>query len=111
MNWNAEVTVDPTVLQLVVGALLPMLVALVAKQNAHAAVKAILLLFLSVLGGWLTELQAQGGSFVLGPTVVSILVVFATAVLSHFGLLKPINLSGSQSVIAKNIPGGIGQEP
>lgn len=110
MNWDETVNVAPTVLTLLVGFLLPAVVAFVTKRWADSWYKAIVLLFLSVIAGWLTELQANGGTFKLWPTVVNILVTFATAVISHFGLLQPTHVTGSDGIIQLSVPGGIGTE-
>jgi hypothetical protein len=70
--------------------------------------KALLLLFLSVLGGLLNQIIAQGGSFVLADTLWYIVGTYSLAVLAHYGLLSPLQVTGAQGTIAKNLPDGIG---
>ena len=103
-----EVIVDEYWLTLIVGVLLPGVTALVTHRLAHAGVKALVLLFLSVLGGWLTQLQQEGGHFEVWSTIANILLAFATAVIAHYGILKPINLTGSTGIIQRGIPAGVG---
>jgi hypothetical protein len=107
---DKPITFDPTLLTVVVAVVLPALVALITKRIADSWYKAVVLVLLSVLGGWLTELQANGGTFYLWPTVVNILITFGTAVVAHFGLLQPMHVTGSDGVIQLNVPGGIGTE-
>jgi ABC-type antimicrobial peptide transport system permease subunit len=106
---DTTVIVDPTVLAVLVGAVLPMVTALVTHKLADSSVKALVLVLLSIVAGWLTELQKNGGSFQLWPTVVNILITFATAVVTHFGLLQPLHVTGSDGMIQKVVPGGIGK--
>lgn len=105
----AEVQVSPTVLTGLTGVVLPMVVAFVAKRSAPPSVKAAILLFLATVSGVATEVAAEGGEFALLPTVVNIGVTFAIAVLTHFGLLKPLRVTGSDGVIMTKVPGGIGR--
>ena len=104
------VTITAYWLTFLVGVVLPALTALVTKAHAPDAVKAVVLLLLSVLTGWATTLQASGGSFDLKTAVIGVFVAFVTAVASHFGLLKQIGVTGSDGVIARAVPGGIGPD-
>jgi len=108
MDLNAVVTPNPTVLTFIVSVLLPMVVALVTRKFSDGSVKALTLLFLSIISGWATELAASGGSFELKSTVINIVVTFGLAVLAHFGLWKPVNITGDAGAIMKAVPGGIG---
>lgn len=82
-------------LGLLVSVVLPVLVGLVTTRVTHAGVKAVLLLALTALNGFLVELQAGGEGYDLGTAVVLTLVSFGTAVLSHFGLWKPTGVAGA----------------
>jgi hypothetical protein len=102
------VTIDEYWLNLLVSTLLPVVVALVTKRFAEGSTRALILLFLSVLTGFFTTLQATGGTFELKATVVGILVSFVTAVATHTGLLNGL-VTGDGGVILKSlVPGGIG---
>lgn len=81
-------------LGLAISVVLPVLVGLITTRVTHAGAKAVLLLFLTALNGFLVELQAGGEGYDLGTAVVLTLVSFGTAVLSHFGLWKPTGVSG-----------------
>lgn len=81
-------------LGLAISVALPVLVGLVTTRVTHAGTKAVLLLALTALNGFLIELQAGGAGYDLGSAVVLTLVSFGTAVLSHFGLWKPTGVSG-----------------
>jgi uncharacterized membrane protein (DUF4010 family) len=102
------VNIDPMVLQILVAFLLPAVVALITNRLAGGHVKALTLLFLNLIAAWLTELQRNDGTFQLWPTVIALCYMFATGVLTHFGLLEPIKVTGTNGVIQKVVPGGIG---
>ncbi|MFD5419509.1 hypothetical protein ACFWJT_15970 [Streptomyces sp. NPDC127069] len=81
-------------LGLLVSVVLPVLVGLVTTRVTSAGTKAVLLLALSTLNGLLVEIAHPGPGFDLGTAAVLALVAFATGVLAHFGLWKPVGLSG-----------------
>lgn len=78
---------------LLISVVLPVLVGLVTKRVTHAGVKAVLLLALSTLNGFLVEFAHPGPDYDFGTAVVLTLVAFATGVLAHFGLWKPTGVS------------------
>ncbi|MGW3191586.1 hypothetical protein ACWDBT_27475 [Streptomyces ardesiacus] len=80
-------------LGLLISVVLPVLVGLVTKRVTHAGVKAVLLLALSTLNGFLVELAHPGPDYNVGTAVVLSLVAFGTGVLAHFGLWKPTGVS------------------
>lgn len=80
---------------LLVSVVLPVLVGLVTTRVTHAGVKAVLLLALSGVNGFLVEYVAGGPGYDVGTAAVLALVAFATGVLSHFGLWKPAGVSGA----------------
>jgi hypothetical protein len=82
-------------LGLLISTVLPVLVGLVTKRVTSAGLKAVLLLALSVLNGFLVELGGPHDSNYSWQTAaVLALVSFAAGVLTHFGLLKPVGVSG-----------------
>jgi hypothetical protein len=81
-------------LGLAISVALPVLVGLVTTRVTHAGAKAVLLLALTALNGFLVELSNAGDGYDVGSAVVLALVSFGTAVLSHFGLWKPTGVSG-----------------
>jgi hypothetical protein len=91
-------------ISLVVGTLLPIVVALVTDRAASGAAKALTLLALSAvssfLSAWLVALNT-GYAFDWSQTAFGVLVTFIVAVATHFGLWKPVGASGSDSPVAK----------
>jgi hypothetical protein len=79
---------------LLVSVVLPVLVGLVTTRVTHAGVKAVLLLALSTVNGFLVEYAAPGPGYHVGTAAVLALVAFGTGVLAHFGLWKPTGVSG-----------------
>jgi hypothetical protein len=78
---------------LAISVVLPVLVGLVTKHVTHPGVKAVLLLALSTVNGFLVEFANPGPDYDLGTAVILTLVSFATGVLAHFGLWKPAGVS------------------
>lgn len=101
-------TIDEFWLTFVVAAALPALVALVTNKLSSSRYKGILLALLSALAGWATSLQATGGQFEVKAAVASIFVTFVTAVAMHYGLLKPVGITGSTGVVQEKVPTGLG---
>lgn len=94
-------------LGLVISVILPVLVGLVTTRVVDAGVKAVLLLALSTVNGFLVELAHPGPGYQVGTAAVLALVSFGTGVLAHFGLWKPVGIShlaqgfGARSVSAE----------
>jgi hypothetical protein len=105
---HTVITLNLSYWNLIVTMALPALVALVTKRFAPGHVKALALVGLSILGGLLNQIIAQGGSFQVGQTLWYIAITFGGAVLVHFGLLGPAAITGAFGAIAKNMPGGLG---
>jgi len=81
-------------LGLLVSVVLPVLVGLVTTRVTHAGLKAVLLLALSTINGFVVEYAAPGPGYSVGTAAVLALVAFGTGVLSHFGLWKPVGVAG-----------------
>lgn len=105
-----HVTIDEFWLTFLVATVLPALTALVTKRFAPGSTKALVLTALSVIAGWLTSLQATDGDFDLKAAVVGVFTTFVTAVATHYGLLEPLAVTGSEGVIQRSVPGGIGTD-
>lgn len=92
-------------LGLLVSVVLPVLVGLVTTRVTSAGVKAVLLLALSTLNGFLVELSNPGDHYSIGTAAVLSVVTFGIGVLSHFGLYKPTGVSAkAQALGAKAAP-------
>lgn len=87
-------------ISMIVGTLLPILVAVITDRAASGATKAVTLLALaalsSFLSAWLVALNT-GGAFDWSQAAFGVLVTFVVAVATHFGLWKPANVTGSSS--------------
>lgn len=105
---DVTVTINDFWLTFLVATALPMLVAVIRSRYASSKTGALILVFLSVISGWLTSLGASGGEFDLKTAVVGIFVSFITAVGTHYGLLKPAGVTGSDGAIQKALPMGVG---
>lgn len=89
-------------LGLAISVVLPVLVGLVTTRVTHSGVKAVLLLFLTALNGFLVELAHPGDGYNVSSALILWAVSFATGVLAHFGLWKPTGVAGkAQEVGAK----------
>lgn len=101
-----------TTLGFVASVVLPALVALVTKQSAHPGLKAIVLLVLASVTGYVTtwiDALNHAAAFSPGAAVVPAVMSFAVAVLVHVGLLSPVGLTGSQGAIQTKTSGfGLG---
>lgn len=98
-------------LTLLVSVILPILVALTTNRLASPGLKAVVLALLAALVGFLSELLdalTDHTAFDVGAAVLSWVTVFIVAVASHYGLLKPVGLTGSSGAVAQAVPGGVG---
>ncbi|MFG3170544.1 hypothetical protein [Streptomyces sp. NPDC048200] len=82
-------------LGLLTSVVLPVLVGLVTTRVTNAGIKAVLLLALSTVTGFVIEFAGpHDAGYSVGTAAVLALVSFATGVLSHFGFWKPVGVSG-----------------
>ncbi|MGW0837582.1 hypothetical protein [Streptomyces prunicolor] len=82
-------------LGLLTSIVLPVLVGLVTTRVTHAGWKAVLLLALSAINGFVVEYAGpHDAGYSVGTAAVLALVAFGVSVLSHFGFLKPVGVSG-----------------
>ncbi|MFE1767309.1 hypothetical protein ACFW81_24205 [Streptomyces angustmyceticus] len=89
-------------LGLAISVVLPVLVGLVTTRVTHPGTKAVLLLALTAVNGFLVELSQADDTYRVGSALVLWGVSFGTGVLAHFGLWKPTGVAGkAQDVGAK----------
>lgn len=88
---------------LLVSVILPVIVGLITTRVTHAGMKAIALLAMSTVTGFVTEYAGpHGDDYSVQTAVVLALVSFGTGVLIHFGLWKPAGVSAkAQDAFAK----------
>lgn len=98
----------PQVISLLIGVVLPLLVGLVTKWETAASFRAVLLLLLSAVSAFASELLASvnsGTAFDVGATLLSVLGTFLIGVGMHFGLYKPSGASDKvKRVGSRNAP-------
>jgi hypothetical protein len=102
------ITLSTAYLTLIVGTILPMLVALVTHQLASSRYKSVALLVLSALAGVGTQMMHNGGHLVLNQAALQSAMSFGIAFVAHEGLLKPLGLTGVTGWLNARIPGGMG---
>lgn len=83
------------IVNLIVGVLLPILVALVTKYEANPKVRATLLLVLSCITGVLNSWLAGPLGFDWAQAIWSAMTVFIIGVATLFGLWKPTGVNDS----------------
>lgn len=93
-------------LDVIVGVVLPMLVGVITHRLAAGWLKSLVLLALTVLTALLTDTVVSDFHWrTFGMTFV---LQFGSAVVAHYGLLKPVGVTGSNGLIQKLAPAGIG---
>lgn len=92
---------------LVIGVVLPFVVSLVTAKVASGRVKAFVLLVLSLLSASVVTAVADS-SFAWDEVLNDAIVIWPTAILTHYGFWKPTNVTGSEGVINAVAPGGLG---
>jgi len=99
-------------LNVAINLVLPALVALVTARLASGGLKAVVLLLLSAISGFLVSwLDAYTNAWVFdwSQAGFTMLIGFAVAVLAHFGLLQPLAITGKDGGIQRALPGGLGR--
>lgn len=90
-------------LSAIVGVVIPILVAIVTKHSTSATVKSVLLLLLSGVSGFLTEM-INDAAFNWQQALFGAILTFVVGVASYFGLWKPTGVDAKlkESVISDN---------
>lgn len=98
-----SVQLDVPTLSLLVGTVIPVLVGVVTKIAAPSGLKAIVNLVLSAVSAALT-LAIEGDGLVEDPEVflMTTLMTFVVSVATHYGLLKPALVTGSQGAVQRS---------
>jgi hypothetical protein len=91
-------------LPILVGVVLPALVALVTKQVASSRFKSITLIALSAVSSVLVP-QIGVDAVDLKAVLNNFLLIFGSGVLAYYGVLKP---TGATEAVANAVPGGLG---
>jgi peptidoglycan/LPS O-acetylase OafA/YrhL len=83
------------VANVLISLILPALVGFFTTHITQPAVKALGLSLLSIVTGAVTNIVANDGTWYWRSTAISIAISFATAVVTYYGLLKPVGLTSS----------------
>ncbi len=97
-------------LNLLLAAVLPVLTALITARWANSAVKTIVLVLLTVIAVALQGVFDDEGILHVREFIIQTSLQFLLAVGAHFGLLKPLSVTGAEGVVAQTVPQGIGGE-
>jgi hypothetical membrane protein len=102
------VTLPLDILNLALAVVLPMLTALITARYANSAVKTIVLVLLSVIAVALQGVFDDDGILHVREFITATALQFLMAVGAHFGLLKPLSVTGAGGVVANAVPAGVG---
>lgn len=98
--------IDTTIVNFVLGTLIPIITALVVKDVASPGIKATVNAVLAAITGALVVALQAGGILNWQSLAVSVAITVGTAVIAYFGLLKPTGVTGAISSSTANF--GIG---
>jgi hypothetical protein len=108
---NGLTVIDLNWITLLSGTLLPFLVALVTARLAWAGLKAIVLAVLAAIAGLINELYGASGVLAnvdWSSAGANAVTTFLIAVGFHFGLWRPVNLTGANGTVQQSLPQGVG---
>jgi hypothetical protein len=108
---NGLTVIDLNWITLLSGTLLPFLVALVTARLAWAGLKAIVLAVLAAIAGLINELYGASGVLAnvdWSSAGANAVTTFLIAVGFHFGLWRPVNLTGANGTLQQSVPQGVG---
>lgn len=106
--FTSTVTLSTVYVGLLVATVLPNLTALVTAKMATGRYKTAVLGGLSVIAGAAQQVMNAHGTFVPKTLLLWSAGTFMASVVAHYGLLKPVGLTGSSGTLARTLPGGLG---
>jgi hypothetical protein len=106
--FTTTVTLSTVYVGLLVSTVLPNLTALITAKMATGRYKTAVLGGLSVVAGAAQQVMNAHGTFIPKMLLLWSAATFATSVVAHYGLLKPVGLTGSAGTLARTLPGGLG---
>ncbi|CAB5220371.1 hypothetical protein UFOVP238_37 [uncultured Caudovirales phage] len=95
---NTSVTIDPLLISLIAGAIIPVIVAFSTKLKSSAGVKSVVGIALSVVAGTLTQITNSNGTFDLKQTAVASLITLVTSLTAYNGFWKPVVAVNSKAL-------------
>lgn len=107
---GSVLTVDSTTWSLLQGLAVPLLVGLVTRASATSRVKVLVQLLINALGALFAAFYVLDGVAVLSSsTFVNWMISTVTTIALHYGLWKPIGVTGSSPSVGVLLPDvGIG---
>jgi hypothetical protein len=105
---NSTISLSTVYVALAVGTVLPNVTALATARLATSRYKTVVLLVLSVLAGAGQQVLNDHGTFAPKQLALWAAGTFMTSVVAHYGLLKPLGVTGSAGALARTLPGGLG---
>lgn len=88
-----EVTLAPLTVTLLLGTVAPLLVGLLTRLAAPSALKAVLLVTVSIVVGLVsTAIGEDGGAVISEQALTNAVIAWVAAVATHFGVWKPLNV-------------------
>lgn len=106
----AVIVIAAVALAIYVAPILAIVVAIVTKADANAGVKAVVLTVLAGITAVVAPAVQNGSDLALdSKTLGAFVVVMIAAVAAHFGVLKPLGITGQDGAVARKTAGfGIG---
>lgn len=105
---NTSVTVPLDLLNVLLAVALPVVTALVTARFANSTVKTVVLIALTVITTALQQVFDDNGEFKAEDFAYTTSLQFLMSVGFHFGLLKPIKITGESGAVARAVPAGVG---
>lgn len=106
---NGIVHIDVSVLQFIVGTLIPFVVALVAQRFSDERVKSAVAAVAALIVALVQIGIKNGGDFDLPTIVGQFVTMLIAAYFAHQFVWKPLHLTGDHGVIQKSVPMGVGR--
>jgi len=83
------ITLNPLLLTLLIGAIIPLVVALITKATLDNRWKAIITMVLAAISGTLVTINDQGGTFEWKQAVVATAATAITSIATYLGFWAP----------------------
>jgi hypothetical protein len=102
---------DVGTLSFIAGAVVPLLVGLLTKFNAHPGLKGVLNAVLSAIGGGLAVAIGAHGTVTLGTWLLAMAQTFALSIAAYYGIWKPTGVAGAVQNSTANIGLALPSDP
>lgn len=106
---NGVVHVDVSVLQFVVGTLIPFVTAIVAQRFSDERIKSAVTAVLAFVVALVQIGIEHNGNFDIPTILGQFLTMLLAAYFAHQYVWKPAHITGDHGVIQKAVPNGVGR--